>query len=140
MLEGVSPTIIPMVTYLDPGPLDFDAIIERADVSGSSAFVTFPWSVPELFGVRGRVPVSARFDGVDYRGSLVTYGGPRHLLLLLTEIRERLGKQPGDTVHVTVALDTATRRIEPADDTRAALCLLYTSDAADDLLCVDLGG
>ena len=26
------------------------------------------------------------------------------------------------------------------DDTEAYLCLLYTSDAADDLLCVDLGG
>ena len=25
-------------------------------------------------------------------------------------------------------------------DTRVAPCLLYTSDAADDLLCVDLGG
>ena len=24
--------------------------------------------------------------------------------------------------------------------TRRCLCLLYTSDAADDLLCVDLGG
>ena len=26
------------------------------------------------------------------------------------------------------------------DDNRAGICLLYTSDAADDLLCVDLGG
>ena len=26
------------------------------------------------------------------------------------------------------------------DDREAAICLLYTSDAADDLLCVDLGG
>jgi len=110
-----------MVSYRNPGPLEFDAVIERADVSGSSAFVRFPWSVPDLFGVKGRVPVAARFDGVDYRGSLVTYGGPSHLLLVLTEIRERLGKQPGDSVHVSLVLDTEERRVELAADTRAGL-------------------
>src|SRR5450756_2046038 len=32
------------------------------------------------------------------------------------------------------------RRMQALDDgARRALCLLYTSDAADDLLCVDLG-
>ena len=32
-------------------------------------------------------------------------------------------------------------RIENSDDPwRLCPCLLYTSDAADDLLCVDLGG
>src|SRR5450756_2487821 len=31
-------------------------------------------------------------------------------------------------------------RNSPAPSMRAASCLLYTSDAADDLLCVDLGG
>ena len=29
---------------------------------------------------------------------------------------------------------------EPPDRDRSRFCLLYTSDAADDLLCVDLGG
>lgn len=117
------------MTYLNPGPLEFDAIVERSDVSGSSGFVTFPWSVPELFGVKGRVPVTAQFDGVDYRGSLVRYGGPSHLLLVLTEILGTLGKQPGDSVHVTVALDTEERRVELADDTRAALAESGQADA-----------
>ena len=30
--------------------------------------------------------------------------------------------------------------IESAKSVQAPVCLLYTSDAADDLLCVDLGG
>src|SRR5665213_3902930 len=34
----------------------------------------------------------------------------------------------------------ARRRFAEAADDRPSLCLLYTSDAADDLLCVDLGG
>src|SRR5659263_620464 len=34
----------------------------------------------------------------------------------------------------------AQGRAEPNLDRRVLACLLYTSDAADDLLCVDLGG
>ena len=32
------------------------------------------------------------------------------------------------------------RAVNPYGDGQASDCLLYTSDAADDLLCVDLGG
>ena len=35
-------------------------------------------------------------------------------------------------------LDQPLQAVVTIDD--AAICLLYTSDAADDLLCVDLGG
>ena len=101
-----------MVTYSNPGVLEFDAVITRANVTGSSAFVTFPFDVPELFGAKGRVPVRATFDGADYQGSLVTYGGPKHMLLVLTEIQQRIGKAAGDAVHVTVALDTSERVVE----------------------------
>jgi len=83
--------------------------------------VHFPWSVSELFGVKGRVPVKARFSGIDYRGSLVTYGGPEHMLLVLTEVRRQLGLDAGDTVHVQLELDTEERRIELATDSREAL-------------------
>ena len=105
-----------MVTYANPGPIEFDAVITRANVTGSSAFVSFPFDVPELFGVKGRVPVRATFDGADYQGSLVTYGGPRHMVLVLAEIQDRIGKSAGDSVHVTVALDTGERVVELGED------------------------
>ncbi len=109
-----------MVSYRNPGPVEFDAVLTRADVTGSSAFVEFPFSVPELFGVKGRVPVTARFDGVSYRGSLVTYGGP-HLILVRTDLQRQIGKSPGDTIHVVIELDTAERVVELDEDIRTAL-------------------
>jgi nucleotide-binding universal stress UspA family protein len=109
-----------MPTYRDPGPQEFDAVIVRADVTGSSAYVEFPGDVLELFGVRGRVPVAATFDGVPYQGSLVTYGGP-HLILVRTDIQAQLGKGPGDTVRVVLALDTSERVVELSEDVRTAL-------------------
>jgi len=109
-----------MVTYLDPGTLSFDAVISRSDAPGSSSFVAVPFDVLETFGTRGRVPVRADFDGESYRGSLVTFGGPHHLLLVLTELQERLGKGPGDSVDVTVRLDQSARVVELDVDVAAA--------------------
>lgn len=109
-----------MVAYRNPGPLEFDAVIERADLIGSSAFVPFPFDTKEQFGTAGRVPVTVRFDNIDYRGSLVTYGGS-HLILVLTDIQNRLGKGPGDSVRVRIELDTAERMVELDDDIAQAL-------------------
>lgn len=107
-----------MATYNDPGTLEFDAIIVRSDVTGSSSFVIVPFDVREVFGA-GRVPVHADFDGETYRGSLATFGDD-HRLLVLTEVQERLGKGPGDSVHVTLRLDTAVRTVELDDDIASA--------------------
>lgn len=108
-----------MPTFSDPGPLAFDAVLTRSEVSGSSAFVAFPFDVEKLFGTRGRVPVNATFDGIPYRGSLVTYGDG-HMILVLGEIRARLGKEAGDIVAVTIELDTQPRVVELEDDIVAA--------------------
>ena len=105
-----------MASYSDPGVLEFDAEIWRPDITGASSFVRFPFDAAQLFGVKGRVPVRAAFDGVEYRGSLTAQGGPQHLLLVLAEIQQRIGKAPGDTVHVTVQLDTSERVVEIDDD------------------------
>ena len=85
---------------MHPTVFAFDAVIQKVpDIDG--AYVVFPYDVRALFG-RGRVPVHATFDGVPYDGSLVRMGTPGHILGLRKDIRARIGKQPGDTVHVTV--------------------------------------
>jgi hypothetical protein len=109
-----------VTSYLNPGVLEFDAVIQRSDRSGSSAFVALPGDIKQLFGSTGRVPVNATFDGIAYRGSITSMGGPP-LILVLQEIQASLGKAPGDTVHVTVELDTAPRVVELAEDLSAAL-------------------
>jgi hypothetical protein len=108
-----------MTGLRNPGLLEFDAVLTRADVSGSSSFVAFPHDVRDLFGTGGRVPVNATFDRLPYRGSLVTYG-EGHLILVLSAIREQLGKDPGDTVHVTIELDEEPRIVELDEDVESA--------------------
>ena len=79
---------------------EFDTVIQKVpDVDG--AYVEFPYDVRAEFG-KGRVKVHAQFDGEPYDGSLVRMGTPGHILGLRKDIRARIGKQPGDTVHVVL--------------------------------------
>lgn len=106
------------VKYLDPGRIEFDGKLMRVD--GGGTFVNFPHRVEKIYGVRGRVPVKVTFDGIPYRGSMVKMGGPCYILLILKKIREKLGKDKGDQVHVTVELDAGPRVVELAKDVEAA--------------------
>ena len=55
--------------------------------------------------------MKATFDGVAYTGSLVKYGHPQHMLVVLKAIRLEIGKQPGDTVEVVLWRDAEVRTL-----------------------------
>lgn len=85
---------------------EFDAIICKVpDIDG--AYVKFPYDVKMEFG-KGRVKVHATFDGVPYDGSVVNMGVKNadgsvcYIVGLRKDIRAKIGKQPGDSVHVTI--------------------------------------
>ena len=88
----------------------FNAKIE-ATFSGG-AYVLFPFDTQAEFGTRGQVRVKAAFDGVPYSGSLVKYGHPQHMMPILKDIREKIGKGPGDTVAVVIERDESVRTFD----------------------------
>ena len=96
----------------------FRAKIEEA--GGGGAFVRIPFDVEAAFGQK-RVRVNARIDGERYRGTLVRMGTPCHILIVLKEIRQKIGKGAGDEVEVTVEEDTAPRQVEIPEDLRQAM-------------------
>lgn len=78
----------------------FDAtIIKEADHGG--AYVQIPFDVKAAFG-KSRVSVSATFDGEAYDGQVVKMGTPCHIIGIRKDIQAKIGKQPGDSVHVTL--------------------------------------
>lgn len=85
---------------------EFDAtIIKNPDMD--AAYIEIPFDVKEVFG-KGRVLVHATFDGEPYEGQLVKMKTPCHIIGIRKDIRANIGKQPGDTIHVTL------REREPA--------------------------
>lgn len=79
---------------------EFEAEIKKVpDIDG--AYIEIPFDVKAEFG-KGRVPVTASFDGEIYAGSLVRMKTPGHIIGIRKEIRGIIGKQPGDRVKVTI--------------------------------------
>jgi hypothetical protein len=86
---------------------DFNSVIQSSDIGKGGAYVIFPHDIRSEFG-RGRVKIHATFDGEPYSGSIVNMGVKNdrgsicYIIGILKDIREKIGKQPGDSVHVTV--------------------------------------
>ena len=80
---------------------EFDAVILK-NPDMDAAYIEIPFDVKEAFG-KSRVPVHATFNGEKYDGQLVKMGTPCHVIGLRKDIRAKIGKQPGDVVHVTLS-------------------------------------
>ena len=85
---------------------EYESIIYEADRKGG-AYVVFPYDIRKEFG-KGRVKVHASFDGEPYDGNIVNMGVKNedgsicYIIGLRKDIRTKIGKQPGDHVHVTI--------------------------------------
>ena len=86
---------------------EYETEIKASDVGKGGAYVEFPFDIREEFG-KGRVFVHATFDGEPYDGSIVNMGVKKpdgsvcYILGIRKDIREKIGKQPGDRVLVHI--------------------------------------
>jgi len=86
---------------------EFNAIIRSSEIGKGGAYIAFPFNIQEIFG-KGRVRISATFDGEPYDGSIVNMGVKNpdgsvcYIIGIRKDIRAKIGKQPGDSVRVTV--------------------------------------
>ena len=71
------------------------------------AYIEMPFDIREEFG-KGRVKVHATFDNEPYDGSIVNMrlnnedGSICYIIGIRKEIRNKIGKQAGDTIKVKI--------------------------------------
>ena len=86
---------------------------------GAICFIPVPFDPAPIFG-RIRAPVNVTVNGYTYRSTIAAMG--RRLLIPLRKSnREAAGLEGGETVTVTLELDTRKREVKPPADLVKAL-------------------
>jgi hypothetical protein len=86
---------------------------------GSTCFIPVPFDPRPVFG-KVRAPVEVTLNGYRFRSTIASMGeGP--CVPLRRSHREAAGLEGGETLAVTLALDTAKREVEPPADLVKAL-------------------
>lgn len=86
--------------------LKFNAVILQNE-NMDAAYIEVPYDIKALYG-KGRLLVTATFDGVPYRGQVVKMGTPCYIIGITKQIRKQIGKSFGDTIAVTIRERAAT--------------------------------
>ena len=80
---------------------EFDAALHKGDNPGAWTCVLLD-DVRELFGTGGLVKIRGTIDGEPFTGALMAQGDGTHRLPVRAALRDAIGKQAGDSVHVCV--------------------------------------
>ena len=78
-------------------------------------YAEFPFDSLKEFGTRKAVRVIAEFEDNSYSMSLLPNGKGRHWLHVKKEIRDKIGKEEGDTINVSVEKDNSPKTVEIPD-------------------------
>jgi hypothetical protein len=98
----------------------FDATLEPSRSGSGGHLVVVPDEVVRALGGRGRIPVKATFNGVPYRGSIVTMAGAAVLGVQKT-IMAQAGVSAGDRLVVVLENDEEPREVEIPEELATAL-------------------
>jgi hypothetical protein len=89
---------------------EFDSEIKRLEGKIKWNVFYFPYPALEHFGSKGNIPVCITVDGHEFAHMLLPSKNG-HYLVYNEFIKQAVGKQPGDIVHVTLEKDMSKREL-----------------------------
>lgn len=98
--------------------MKFQTILLQAGKTATG--IEVPAEIVESLGAGKRPPVQVTINGHTYRSTIAVMGG-RFMVGVSAEHRAAAGVKGGDTIQVTIGLDTAPRTVTLPKDFAAAL-------------------
>jgi len=99
----------------------FETKLVRPEGVGTWTFAPIPLDIAHETGIKARLRVKGRIDGVPFAGTLLPGGSGRHFVVVKKEIRDRLGKSAGDGVRIQMDVDLSPAGVVIPDDLTRAL-------------------
>ena len=93
---------------------EFESEIKRLEGKIKWNVFYFPYSALEHFGTRGNIPVCITVDGQPFDHTLLPSKNG-HYLVYNEFIKRAVGKEPGESVHVTLERDMKKREFVVPD-------------------------
>jgi hypothetical protein len=81
--------------------MQFTAKLQKSPAKGGWTYVIMAGSA-KFFGTKGLVKVRGTIDGYPFRSSFMAIGNGTHKLPVKADIREKIGKEVGDRVTITL--------------------------------------
>jgi len=100
---------------------NFETSLVRPEGVGTWTFAPIPLDLVSETGIKARLRVKGRIDGVPFAGTLLPGGSGRHFVVVKKELRDRLGKSAGDRVRIQMDVDSAPASVVIPDDLARAL-------------------
>ncbi len=88
---------------------------------GAWTFLPIPLKVSQAFGSKSRIPVAGTMNDFPFRNSLMPEGDGTHSMMVSKELQAGSNAHAGDTVSITLELDTEERNIEAPPELEKAL-------------------
>lgn len=98
----------------------FNAPLARFSEGFKYYYVRFPYSVEELFGVKGKVRIQGKMNGIDIDRGLMPDGNGGHFIILGGELRKQAGLRLGNITTFEIWEHEAPDEIEIPEEMEAA--------------------
>ncbi|CEN85537.1 Uncharacterized protein conserved in bacteria [[Clostridium] sordellii] len=98
---------------------NFEATIKKIP-DKDATFIEIPFNVEKELGAKS-AKVKAKFDGINYRGSIVSMGNGCYMIGVTKAIRKEIGKDAGENLLVEIEKDEEVREIELPIDFKVEL-------------------
>lgn len=107
----------------------FKTTLQRPDGLGTWHYADTPIRVEKEFGVKGKLPISGKLNGIDFKATLIPRGNGEHYLVLDKNIRTKAKIEIDDSIEMEIWKDNSKRKVIVPNDFKVRLSKIQKAES-----------